>query len=81
MPTLIVLFYYYCEKVCGGTFTELSGMIQSPNFPSPYPASKQCVYVIALDPGKAIRLDFLNFDVEDAATCLYDFVEVFLLLF
>ena len=54
-------------------------MIQSPNFPSAYPASKQCIYVIALDPGKAVRLDFLNFDVEDATTCLYDFVEVYFL--
>lgn len=55
-------------------------MIQSPNFPSLYPASKQCVYVIALDPGKAIRLDFLTFDVEGSADCRYDYVEVFTFL-
>ncbi|KZS21868.1 Tolloid 2-like protein, partial [Daphnia magna] len=64
------------ETVCGGTWTESSGMIQSPNFPSPYPASKQCVYVIALDPGKAVRLDFLTFDVEGSPDCRYDYVEI-----
>lgn len=62
--------------VCGGTWTESSGIIQSPNFPSPYPASKQCVYVIALGLGKAVRLDFLNFDIEGSADCRYDYVEV-----
>lgn len=56
-------------------------MIQSPNFPSPYPASKQCVYIIALDPGKAVKLDFLTFDVEGSANCRYDYVEVFNLFF
>lgn len=79
--SIIILIKTKQNKVCGGTFTELSGIIQSPNFPSPYPASKQCVYVIALDPGKAVRLDFLNFDVEDAASCLFDFVEVFVIPF
>ncbi|XP_046451773.1 cubilin-like isoform X2 [Daphnia pulex] len=64
------------ETVCGGTWTESSGRIQSPNFPSPYPASKQCVYIIALDPGKAVKLDFLTFDVEGSANCRYDYVEI-----
>ena len=68
------------QTLCGGTWTSPSGMIQSPNYPSPYPASKQCVYIIALPPGKAIRMDFLAFDIEGSAigggNCIYDFIEV-----
>ncbi len=64
------------ETVCGGSFSSASGVLQSPNYPSPYPANKQCVYVIGLDPGKAIQLNFLAFDVEGSASCRFDYVEV-----
>ena len=67
--------------VCGGIWDDPSGLIKSPNFPSPYPANKECVYVVALDAGKAIQLDFLVFDVEGDTNCLFDYVEVTSLLF
>ena len=65
------------QTLCGGTWTNPSGMIQSPNYPSPYPGSKECVYVIALPAGKAVRMDFLSFDIEGSGrNCIYDFIEV-----
>lgn len=64
------------ETVCGGTYTEPAGLIQSPNFPSPYGSNKDCVYVIALDPGKAIQMNFLSFDIEGSINCIYDYIEV-----
>jgi len=66
------------SSVCGGTFSEGSGMIQSPNYPAPYPGSKQCVYIIGLDPGKAIQMNFLGFDIEGSVNCIFDFIEVFI---
>lgn len=62
--------------VCGGIWSEPTGIIKSPNFPSPYPGNKECVYMIALDPGKAIRLNFLSFDIEGSSNCRFDALEV-----
>ena len=62
--------------VCGGVWDNPSGLIQSPNFPNPYPHNQQCIYVIALDPGKIIELDFPVFDIEDMHSCAFDYLEV-----
>nr|CAD7261777.1 unnamed protein product [Timema shepardi] len=66
------------QSICGGTFSDLTGTIHSPYYPRSYPTNKICIYHIALPPGKAIRLTFLDFDVEDTLypTCPYDHVQV-----
>lgn len=70
------------EVECGGTFTEPSGIIKSPYYPSYYPASKDCVYLIAQPPGKAIELTFEFMDIEEGTTidnhteCYFDRIEI-----
>lgn len=64
--------------VCGGTFTDSSGIIESPFYPNPYPQNKVCVYRIIQPVGKAIKLSFLDMDIEDLSypKCIYDSLEV-----
>ena len=72
-----VICFKRCNWIeCGGIWGDPSGLIQSPNFPNPYPGSKQCVYVVGLDPGKVIQLDFPVFDVEGSHGCIFDYIEV-----
>ena len=70
------------EVECGGTFTESSGILQSPFYPNSYPASKDCVYLISQPPGKAIILTFDFLDIEEENTfdnqtkCYFDKIEI-----
>jgi len=64
--------------VCGGTFTESNGIIESPFYPNPYPNERECIYIIAQPFGKAIKLSFLDFEIESLSfpLCHYDKLEV-----
>lgn len=64
--------------VCGGTFTESEGIIESPFYPNPYPSGRECIYIIAQPVGKAIKLSFLDFEIEGLSfpECHYDKLEV-----
>ncbi|KAL7851284.1 hypothetical protein AOLI_G00216400 [Acnodon oligacanthus] len=64
---------------CGGNITILSaGYVTSPGYPSSYPLSEQCVWLIrAPDPQQKILINFNpHFDLENRE-CKYDFVEVY----
>ena len=64
--------------VCGGIFSEPTGVLMSPFYPNPYPQSRVCVYEIALQLGSAVELCFQDFEVEDtfAPPCRYDYLQV-----
>lgn len=54
-------------------------MITSPDFPNPYPKSSECFYVIELEEGFVISLQFEDiFDIEDhpEVPCPYDYIKV-----
>lgn len=69
-----------CSVHCSNVvFRERSGVLQSPDFPGPYPKSSDCRYQIRVQTGFRISLQFDPvFDVEDhpEATCPYDHVTV-----
>lgn len=52
----------------GNVFTELSGEITSPNYPSPYPENSHCDYRVVLEPGYRVVLNIKSqdFDTEPA---------------
>lgn len=60
---------------CGGTLSG-SGQIRTPLHPDPYPHNKMCEWVINQPTGYVVTLNFLTFDVEGNAACLFDYVEV-----
>uniref|UniRef100_A0A4W2GWX9 MBL associated serine protease 1 n=1 Tax=Bos indicus x Bos taurus TaxID=30522 RepID=A0A4W2GWX9_BOBOX len=60
-------------------FTQRTGVITSPDFPSPYPKSSECLYTIELEEGFMISLQFEDiFDIEDhpEVSCPYDYIKI-----
>lgn len=79
----VILFNFILRStfilVCGGTFTESKGIIESPFYPNPYPNRRECIYIIAQPVGKAIRLSFLDLEIGGLSyypKCRYDSLEV-----
>ncbi|XP_070201313.1 uncharacterized protein [Littorina saxatilis] len=64
-----------CTEDCGRIFTALSGVFDSPNYPSDYHNNQDCFYLISLPPGHHITLTFLNFTLQPRSCG--DFVQVF----
>lgn len=62
---------------CGGLFHGNDGVISSPNFPQPYPQNIECVWLITVESGYHVSLDFGSpFDLEGHSSCRYDYVQV-----
>ena len=49
---------------CGGTYTNHSGILDSPSYPHSYPPMADCVYLIALPVGSYVNISFLSMDVH-----------------
>lgn len=66
--------------VCNTLITgKHHGVIESPNFPQPYPHNRNCTWTIEAPLGNRVNLTFSHFEVEEnsySSTCSYDFVEV-----
>ncbi|XP_010852216.1 PREDICTED: mannan-binding lectin serine protease 1 isoform X2 [Bison bison bison] len=69
-----------CRVECSDNlFTQRTGVITSPDFPSPYPKSSECLYTIELEEGFMISLQFEDiFDIEDhpEVSCPYDYIKI-----
>ncbi|XP_071596819.1 adhesion G-protein coupled receptor G6 isoform X1 [Heliangelus exortis] len=57
---------------CRIVLTEPSGVFTSPCFPSDYPNSQACKWIIRAPHGFIIQLTFIDFDIEEAPGCIYD---------
>uniref|UniRef100_A0A673LGJ5 CUB and sushi domain-containing protein 3-like n=1 Tax=Sinocyclocheilus rhinocerous TaxID=307959 RepID=A0A673LGJ5_9TELE len=62
-----------CIAPCGGNLTGSSGFILSPNFPHPYPHSKDCDWLIAVNSDYVLSLAFISFSIEPN----YDFLYIY----
>ena len=58
------------------TLTGSSGTIQSPNYPSSYPNSMDCVWKITAPYGKEVNLTFTHMSLQYMYSCTADFVEL-----
>ncbi|KAM6222378.1 mannan-binding lectin serine protease 1 [Rhynchocyon petersi] len=69
-----------CRVECSDNlFTQRTGVITSPDFPNPYPKSSDCFYMISLEEGFMINLQFEDiFDIEDhpEVSCPYDYIKI-----
>ncbi|KAJ8031793.1 Deleted in malignant brain tumors 1 protein [Holothuria leucospilota] len=63
--------------VCGGVFTDPTGIFHSPLYPDQYLNNSNCVYVIKAEEGEFIRLNFAMFSIEYQDNCQFDYVEVY----
>lgn len=77
----LITFLYthlFC-LVCGGNFSEPSGVFSSPNYPNPYGNNEICGYTIRVADGNRIVLNFLEFNTESGAdyvTVLYTILKL-----
>ena len=55
----------YSAGECGGTFTTLNGLLNSPSYPDEYPNRVECNYTIIQPTGMYIDLTVLMFDTYD----------------
>ncbi|XP_075044351.1 embryonic protein UVS.2-like isoform X2 [Mixophyes fleayi] len=68
----------YSTVTCGATLTSTMGNISSPNYPSNYPPSTDCAWVITAPTGFVVSLNMTDFDVEyTTRNCAYDYLLVF----
>lgn len=58
------------------TRSAMFGLVQSPNFPEPYPREAQRRWDLRVPAGFRIRLWFSHFDLEPSYLCEYDSVQV-----
>ena len=66
--------FYFLE--CGGSFSDLTGVITSPGYPSLYPSNQNCIWILSIPNGNQIRLNFEYFDLEVNVNCDYDYLLV-----
>ncbi|XP_069815839.1 cubilin [Dendropsophus ebraccatus] len=64
------------STACDITYTEASGVLTSPHYPSNYPTNRDCVYVISAEANMQIRLNFTSFSLERSPGCSKDYVEI-----
>ncbi|XP_021247239.1 adhesion G-protein coupled receptor G6 isoform X2 [Numida meleagris] len=57
---------------CRTMLTDPSGVFTSPCYPSDYPNSQACKWIIRAPHGFIIQLTFTDFDIEEAPGCIYD---------
>ena len=53
--------------------TMENGTVISPNYPNYYPNNIDETYSIEVEPGSRIEVTFLDFDLESATRCQYDY--------
>ncbi|GAB1288707.1 CUB domain-containing protein 2 [Apodemus speciosus] len=66
----------YQKDVCGGVLTGLSGVLSSPEYPNNYPNNVECHWLIRASGPAAVKLVFVDFQVEGSDQCTYDYVAV-----
>ncbi|KAF4532436.1 hypothetical protein B566_EDAN014438 [Ephemera danica] len=66
------------ESVCNNKLTGFRGVIESTNFPQPYPHNRNCTWAISAPLGNKVNITFSNFELERGRDghCTYDFVQL-----
>ncbi|XP_060075561.1 cubilin-like [Ylistrum balloti] len=69
-------FYISYFTVCNSRLTSFSGVIESPNFPEPYPHNRNCTWIIETSLGNTVNAAFSHFDVETHHSCSWDYLQI-----
>lgn len=62
---------------CGGRLTGMNGAISSPNYPESYAHNALCEWQISVNEGYTIEIIFTDLDLETAAECKSNYLEIF----
>ncbi|XP_073515659.1 embryonic protein UVS.2-like [Phyllobates terribilis] len=63
----------YSSIKCGGSLSNTTGNFSTPDFPSKYPNSLNCVWVLSAPAGNKIALHVAPFSLEPSPGCSYDY--------
>ncbi|XP_040265149.1 embryonic protein UVS.2-like isoform X1 [Bufo bufo] len=63
----------YSSLKCGGSLFSTTGNFSTPYFPSKYPNSMNCVWVLSAPAGYKITLHVAPFSLEPSPGCSYDY--------
>ncbi|XP_032999798.1 adhesion G-protein coupled receptor G6 isoform X2 [Lacerta agilis] len=77
--TLYLICVQYSALGCSECRMVLSsptGIFTSPCFPSVYPNSQACKWTIRAPSGFIIQITFVDFEIEEAPNCIYDFLTI-----
>ncbi|CAL8142101.1 unnamed protein product [Orchesella dallaii] len=66
------------RSLCNRMLKGFQGVIESPNYPNPYPHNRNCTWIIEASRGNKVNVSFSHFDIEAPyrGNCSYDFVEI-----
>ncbi|ODM98815.1 Cubilin [Orchesella cincta] len=66
------------RTLCNRVLKGFQGVIESPNYPNPYPHNRNCTWTIEASRGNKVNVSFSHFDIEAPyrGNCSYDFVEI-----
>ncbi|XP_042300793.1 adhesion G-protein coupled receptor G6 isoform X4 [Sceloporus undulatus] len=82
---LLFLFALYLMHVqcsvsrcsdCRMVLSNPTGIFTSPCFPNDYPNSQACKWTIRAPSGFIIQITFVDFEIEEAPNCIYDFLRL-----
>ncbi|XP_018120663.1 adhesion G-protein coupled receptor G6 isoform X4 [Xenopus laevis] len=65
-----------CCTVCKLTLTAPTGNVTSPCYPQLYPNNQDCKWILQAPKGFIVQLTFVDFDVEEALNCVYDYLSI-----
>ncbi|XP_023212523.1 cubilin-like, partial [Centruroides sculpturatus] len=69
-------FKFDYKTNCHNTLTGHRGVIESPNFPSPYPHNYNCSWTIEAPLGNNVSIAFSHLILESHTDCHFDYVEI-----
>ncbi|XP_035217484.1 cubilin-like, partial [Stegodyphus dumicola] len=64
------------ETICGGIYTDLTGVLSSPNYPETYPERCLCIYEIRLPPGYVVNVTFHSMFIRWSWKCESDYLDI-----
>ncbi|XP_066579431.1 cubilin [Amia ocellicauda] len=64
------------EPECGGELTGTYGSINSPGYPGNYPPSRDCYWMVNVNPGLLITFVFGTLSIEEHENCNFDYLEI-----
>ncbi|XP_030381464.1 cubilin homolog [Scaptodrosophila lebanonensis] len=69
--------YRIIESKCGGKMITKQGIIQSPQYPMPYPINSNCEWTIEVSPHHTINFELEDISLETGHSCGWDYLEAF----
>ncbi|CAH3182959.1 unnamed protein product, partial [Porites lobata] len=72
----LMLCYSSAQSADSRCGSVVNNALTSPGFPTQYPNNMHCVYNVSIPSGKALKINFSTFILEQHSRCRYDYLSV-----